>query len=83
MEEKIEVAVIGAGTSPSDPFRHHHVIPSVALTSDTGPGGLAVLKSLKEEGFNVTVYEKRAGIGGVWAFSDDPETTSTLPCEMT
>jgi len=48
------------------------------LTSKIGPAGLAVLKNLKEEGFKVTGYEKRDSVGGVWAYSDDPLTTSTL-----
>ncbi|KAG4433197.1 hypothetical protein IFR05_011332 [Cadophora sp. M221] len=44
-----------------------------------GPSGLAVLKNLKEEGFNVTVHEKRDSVGGVWSYSEYPQTTSTLP----
>ncbi|KAK0128020.1 hypothetical protein ONS95_000009 [Cadophora gregata] len=44
-----------------------------------GPAGLAVLKNLKEEGFKVTGFEKRDSAGGVWAYSEDPLTTSTLP----
>jgi hypothetical protein len=53
-----------------------------ALTShSTGPGGLSILKNLREEGFDVTVYEKRNEVGGVWAYSDDENTTSTLPCK--
>ncbi|KAH7369630.1 flavin monooxygenase-like protein [Rhexocercosporidium sp. MPI-PUGE-AT-0058] len=47
-----------------------------------GPAGLAVLKNLKEEGFNVTVYEKRDSVGGVWSYSEDPQTTSTLPATI-
>ncbi|KAH7383016.1 flavin monooxygenase-like protein [Cadophora sp. MPI-SDFR-AT-0126] len=47
-----------------------------------GPAGLANLKNLKDEGFNVTVYEKRDNVGGVWAYSDDPLTTSTLPATV-
>ncbi len=47
-----------------------------------GPSGLATLKSLRDEGFDVTVFEKRDSVGGVWSFSDDPETTSTLPGEI-
>ncbi|KAH8667603.1 flavin monooxygenase-like protein [Tricladium varicosporioides] len=43
-----------------------------------GPGGLTVLKALRDVGFDVTVYEKRDSVGGVWAYSDDPHTTSTL-----
>jgi NADPH-dependent glutamate synthase beta subunit-like oxidoreductase len=48
---------------------------------DIGPSGLAVLKELREEGFTVTAFERRDIVGGVWAYSDNPEITSTLPCE--
>ncbi|EKD14955.1 dimethylaniline monooxygenase 2 [Drepanopeziza brunnea f. sp. 'multigermtubi' MB_m1] len=47
-----------------------------------GPSGLAALKNLKEEGFDVTVIERRADVGGVWAFSDDAGITSTLPATI-
>jgi hypothetical protein len=46
-----------------------------------GPSGLAALKNLREEGFSVTVFEKRASVGGVWAYTDDVDTTTALPCE--
>jgi dimethylaniline monooxygenase (N-oxide forming) len=46
-----------------------------------GPSGLAILKNFREEGFTVTVFEKRDSVGGVWSYSDDEKTTSTLPCE--
>ncbi|KAF4631409.1 hypothetical protein G7Y89_g6721 [Cudoniella acicularis] len=45
-----------------------------------GPSGLAILKNLREEGFlNVTMFEKRDSIGGVWAYSADALVTSTIP----
>jgi len=47
----------------------------------SGPAGLSMLKNLREEGFCATVFEKRGSIGGVWAYTDDPKTTSTLPCK--
>ncbi|KAH6721062.1 flavin monooxygenase-like protein [Leptodontidium sp. MPI-SDFR-AT-0119] len=47
-----------------------------------GPSGLAVLKNLKEEGFNVIVYDKRDSVGGVWSYSEDPQTTSTVPATI-
>jgi NADPH-dependent 2,4-dienoyl-CoA reductase/sulfur reductase-like enzyme len=46
-----------------------------------GPSGLAALKNLREEGFSVTVFERRDSIGGVWAYTDDVDMTTTLPCE--
>lgn len=36
-----------------------------------GPCGLMALKNLKEEGFDVTVFEARDWIGGIWQYSTD------------
>ncbi|KAK7408117.1 hypothetical protein QQX98_009708 [Neonectria punicea] len=41
-----------------------------------GPAGLAAIKSLLEEGFQVTGFERRPDVGGLWAFSNNPEYTS-------
>ncbi|KAF4473024.1 flavin containing monooxygenase 9 [Fusarium albosuccineum] len=41
-----------------------------------GPAGLAAIKSLLEEGFQVTCFERRPDAGGLWAFSDNPQYTS-------
>jgi dimethylaniline monooxygenase (N-oxide forming) len=51
------------------------------MLMNLGPSGLAILKNFREEGFAVTVFEKRDSVGGVWSYSDDEKTTSTLPCE--
>ena len=73
------MAVIGAGKFT---YPWIYLVIREALTSyPTGPGGLSILKNLREEGFDVTVYEKRDEVGGVWAYSDDVNTTSTLPCK--
>ncbi|KLU83012.1 hypothetical protein MAPG_02079, partial [Magnaporthiopsis poae ATCC 64411] len=53
---------------PTDPAR-------VAVIG-AGPAGLAAIKSLQEEGFQVTGFERRSAVGGLWAFSDDPNCTS-------
>lgn len=53
----------------------------VWMLMNVGPSGLAILKNFREEGFTVTVFEKRDSVGGVWSYSDDEKTTSTLPCE--
>ncbi|RSL95259.1 hypothetical protein CDV31_013949 [Fusarium ambrosium] len=44
----------------------------------TGPAGLTALKSLREEGFDAVAFERREAVGGLWAYSDDPEYTSAL-----
>ncbi|KAM6525723.1 hypothetical protein FALCPG4_011260 [Fusarium falciforme] len=41
-----------------------------------GPAGLAAIKSLVEEGFQVTCFERRSEAGGIWAFSENPQFTS-------
>ncbi|KAJ4211639.1 hypothetical protein NW759_012241 [Fusarium solani] len=43
-----------------------------------GPAGLTALKSLREEGFDAVAFERRGAVGGLWAYSDDPEYTSAL-----
>lgn len=38
-----------------------------------------MLKTLREDGFSVTCYERRKQVGGLWAYTDDPSMTSALP----
>ena len=40
---------------------------ATAAVLGAGVAGLAAAKTLKQYGFDVTVYEARAGLGGVWA----------------
>jgi cation diffusion facilitator CzcD-associated flavoprotein CzcO len=40
-----------------------------------GAAGLVALKNLKEEGFDVTGFERNAYIGGLWKFSEDDKTS--------
>jgi dimethylaniline monooxygenase (N-oxide forming) len=42
-----------------------------------GAAGLVALKNLKEQGFNVTGFERNDYIGGIWKFAED-ERTSVL-----
>ncbi|KAK9234245.1 flavin monooxygenase-like protein [Lipomyces kononenkoae] len=51
---------------------------SVAVIG-AGAVGLATLKNLLEEDFDVTAYDKRQSIGGVWDFNENINYTSTLP----
>ncbi|MCJ1416901.1 hypothetical protein MMC32_003240 [Xylographa parallela] len=44
-----------------------------------GPFGLSAVKNLREAGFEVTLFEQRDTIGGVWASSEDPSILTTLP----
>ncbi|KAH7313758.1 flavin monooxygenase-like protein [Stachybotrys elegans] len=41
-----------------------------------GPAGLAAMKNLLDEGFNVTGFDNRDGVGGVWRFTEHPGITS-------
>lgn len=43
-----------------------------------GPAGLTALKTLREEGFNATAFERRDRIGGLWSYSGDPAFTSVI-----
>ena len=43
-----------------------------------GWSGLLACKYAKENGLNVLVLEARETIGGVWKFTEDPNTTTTI-----
>ncbi|KAK9419667.1 hypothetical protein SUNI508_07153 [Seiridium unicorne] len=43
-----------------------------------GPTGLSMLKTLREDGFKVTCFERRKQVGGLWAYTDDKSMTSAL-----
>ena len=43
-----------------------------------GPGGLAALKELRDVGFDVTLFERRADVGGIWAWTEDRSMTTAL-----
>jgi dimethylaniline monooxygenase (N-oxide forming) len=38
-----------------------------------------MLKTLLEDGFTATLYERRQQVGGLWAYSDNPLHTTALP----
>ncbi|KAK2616624.1 hypothetical protein QQS21_000447 [Conoideocrella luteorostrata] len=38
-----------------------------------------MLKTLREDGFDATAFERRDKVGGLWAYSENPEYTSALP----
>ena len=38
-----------------------------------------MLKTLREDGFKVTCYERRQRVSGLWAYTDDLSMTSALP----
>ena len=40
-----------------------------------------MLKTLRDDGFKATLYERRGQVGGLWAYSDDPLMTTALPSE--
>lgn len=79
MNQPSTVAVIGAGKTismhPIDPF-------TFELTEYQGSAGLSMLKTLREDGFKVTCYERRSQVGGLWAWSDKKEVTSALKSEI-
>jgi cation diffusion facilitator CzcD-associated flavoprotein CzcO len=49
-----------------------------------GPCGLTALKNVLQAGCrNVVCYEESSGIGGNWAFTDDPHRASVYECSHT
>lgn len=44
-----------------------------------GSSGLSMLKTLREDGFKVTCYERRSQVGGLWAYTNDKSMTTALP----
>lgn len=50
----------------------------VLLTSTTGVAGMTALKEFRDLGFDVTVFEKRSDVGGVWTWTEDAESTTAL-----
>lgn len=39
---------------------------------------MTALKELRELGFNVTLFERRDDVGGVWTWSEDHSVTTAL-----
>lgn len=87
-QEKTTVAVIGLGKS-------HHAKPFLArailhdmkkvhvliLIFYLGGMGIAAVKNMVEEGFDVTGFEKCSYYGGLWHFTEDKQTLSVLECK--
>ena len=48
---------------------------TTAAVIGLGAAGLVALKNLKEEGFDVTGYERNPYIGGLWKYSTDDQTS--------
>lgn len=44
--------------------------------------GIAGVKNMLEEGFDVTGFEKSAYYGGLWHFTEDEDALSILECEF-
>lgn len=47
-----------------------------------GAMGLVSVKNLLEAGFQVVGFERSAYVGGLWHYTDDPETLSVLECKF-
>ena len=41
-----------------------------------------MLKTLREDGFKVTCFERRKQVGGLWAYTKEPSMTTALPCRF-
>ncbi|KAF4781481.1 dimethylaniline monooxygenase 2 [Colletotrichum scovillei] len=44
-----------------------------------GSTGLSMLKTLREDGFDATLFERRSRVGGLWSYTDDKSMTTALP----
>jgi cation diffusion facilitator CzcD-associated flavoprotein CzcO len=44
----------------------------------SGPAGMAALKELRELGFDVTLFERRKDVGGIWTWTEDRSITTAL-----
>lgn len=44
--------------------------------------GIAAVKNLIEEGFEVTGFDKSTYYGGLWHFTEDKQTLSVLECKL-
>jgi dimethylaniline monooxygenase (N-oxide forming) len=45
--------------------------PTTVAVIGLGASGLVALKNLKEQGFDVTGFERNSYIGGLWKYSED------------
>ncbi|KAI1858838.1 hypothetical protein JX265_010519 [Neoarthrinium moseri] len=52
--------------------------PATVAVIGAGSSGLSMLKTLREDGFRVTCYERRTQVGGLWAYTDDKSMTTAL-----
>jgi len=52
--------------------------PSVAVIG-AGATGISMLKTLREDGFDAKLFERRGGVGGLWSYTDDKTMTTALP----
>ena len=73
--KKATVAVVGGGAGSVNLYDLCGVLSNITA----GPFGLSAVKNLRDVGFDVTLFEQRDTIGGVWAFSEDPGILTTLP----
>lgn len=46
-------------------------MPTKVAVIGAGPTGLLATKNMKEQGFDVTTFERRAYVGGLWKHSDE------------
>ncbi|KAI5461572.1 dimethylaniline monooxygenase 2 [Mariannaea sp. PMI_226] len=58
--------------------KSHALRPTVAVIG-AGPTGLSMLKTLREDGFDATLFERRTRVGGLWSYTEDESMTTALP----
>lgn len=41
-----------------------------------------MLKTLREDGFDARLFERRGRVGGLWSYTDDKTMTTALPSKL-
>ena len=76
--DKISIAVIGLGMIFPIHAPCRLGASRIKARENIGPAGLTALKSLREEGFNATAFERRDKVGGLWSYSNNTTFTTVL-----
>ena len=75
-----KIAIIGIGNC-SRPYMTH--LCMMLKVHSTGIAGLAAIRAFREQGFDVTAYERNEHIGGIWRWCPNKDITTVLKCELT
>ncbi|KAI9494299.1 hypothetical protein BDB00DRAFT_819620 [Zychaea mexicana] len=80
LNQIIERTLKESADARAEPFVFDEPIKSVAVIG-AGPAGLPTAKALQEHGISVRIFERMEDVGGVWLYSDEPDTKPSVPCD--